>query len=181
MAPTPQAEPADTLEYERRLNAVFRRIHDADSFDAALPHIEAEMLALLRAERMTVYQRGRHNREIVSRFLTGNEVREIRVPVGPTSVAGFVALTRESVLLDDVYNDAELQAIHPHLRFDRDVDARTGYRSRSMVVVPIMHGEVLLGVLQVLNRSDGGAFNRTDLGRAQDIARIIGQIGRAHV
>ncbi|HKL78538.1 MAG TPA: GspE/PulE family protein, partial [Gammaproteobacteria bacterium] len=131
--------------------------------------------ALLRADRMTVYQRGRHNREIVSRFLTGKEVREIRVPVGPTSVAGFVALTRESVLLDDVYNDAELQAIHPHLRFDRDVDARTGYRSRSMVVVPIMHGEVLLGVLQVLNRSDGGAFNRTDLGRAQDIARIIGQ------
>ena len=167
--------PADTLEYERRLNAIFQRIHDAGSFDEVLPYIESEMLALLRAERMTVYQRGRHTREIVSRFKTGDEIKEIRVPVGPTSIAGYVALTQEPLLIRDVYDDDELKAISPHLSFNRTVDHQTGFRTRSVVVVPIMNGEVLLGVLQILNRVDQSSFNQTDLGRAQDLARIIGQ------
>jgi type II secretory ATPase GspE/PulE/Tfp pilus assembly ATPase PilB-like protein len=172
---TRHPEPADNREYERRLNAILRQIHDAGSFDEVLPQLEAEMLALLRAERMTVYQRGRHNREIVSRYKTGDEIQEIRIPVGPTSIAGHVALTQEPVRLQDVYDERELKKVSPHLGFDRSVDERTGFRSRSMLVVPIMNGEVLLGVLQILNRSDGSAFNQTDLGRAQDIARIIGQ------
>jgi type II secretory ATPase GspE/PulE/Tfp pilus assembly ATPase PilB-like protein/putative methionine-R-sulfoxide reductase with GAF domain len=174
-AATANQEPADAREFERRLNEIFRQIHDAASFDEVLPSLEAEMLALLRAERMTVYQRGRHNREIVSRYKTGEEVKEIRVPVGPTSIAGYVALTKEPVRIQDVYDDAELKQISSHLGFDRSVDQRTGFRSRSMVVVPIVNGEVLLGVLQILNRTDGGAFNQSDLSRAEEIARIIGQ------
>ena len=166
---------ADTREYERRLNALLRQIHDAPTFDDVLPQLEAELLSLLRAERLTVYQRGRHNREIVSRYKTGDEIKEIRIPVGPTSVAGYVALTQEPVRIEDVYDSAELGHINPHLGFDRSVDQRTGFRSRSMVVVPIINGEVLLGVLQVLNRSGGGAFTDTDLERARDIARVIAQ------
>ncbi|HKJ88612.1 MAG TPA: ATPase, T2SS/T4P/T4SS family, partial [Gammaproteobacteria bacterium] len=171
----PASAPANKQEFERRLNAIFRQIHDANSFDEALPHLQEEMLALLRAERLTVYQRGRHNREIVSRFKTGDELQEIRVPVGPSSVAGYVALTKQPLLINDVYDTAELKAIHEELGFDASVDARTGYRTRSMVVVPILHGDVLLGVLQILNRQGGGTFNKTDLGRTQDLARIIGQ------
>ncbi|MEF8793660.1 hypothetical protein [Thiohalorhabdus sp.] len=99
----PAAYPApDIREYQRRPHVILRRIHDAPTFDEALPQLEAEMLALVGAERMTVYQRGRHNREIVSRFKTGEEVRGIRVPVGPTSVAGYVALTQEPVRIEDV-------------------------------------------------------------------------------
>ena len=168
-------EPEDSRDYERRLNVILRRIHDAPTFDEALPQLEAEMLALLRAERMTVYQRGRHNREIVSRFKTGEEVQEIRVPVGPTSIAGYVALTQEPIRIEDVYNDDELKRISPHLGFDRSVDERTGFRTRSIMAVPITQDDVLLGVLQILNRSDGGVFDTTDMERAQDLARVIGQ------
>ncbi|MFB6261775.1 MAG: GAF domain-containing protein, partial [Thiohalorhabdaceae bacterium] len=169
------ADPEDSRDYERRLNVILRRIHDAPTFDDALPQLEAEMLALLRAERMTVYQRGRHNREIVSRFKTGEEVREIRVPVGPTSVAGYVALTQEPIRIEDVYNDDELKRISPHLGFDCSVDQRTGFRTRSMVAVPIKQGAVLLGVLQILNRAGGGVFGTAEVERAQDLARVIGQ------
>ena len=51
-----QTQTERSLEYQSRLNATYRNIHEAKSFEEVLPQIEKEMLLLLEAEHLTVYQ-----------------------------------------------------------------------------------------------------------------------------
>ncbi|SMP45596.1 Type II secretory pathway ATPase GspE/PulE or T4P pilus assembly pathway ATPase PilB [Desulfonatronum zhilinae] len=156
-------------------NSVVERIYLADRFHDLLPDIEASLLHLLRAERLTVYQRLRADQVIVSKFKSGDEIKEIRVPLSPTSIAGYVALNQAHLLIRDVYDADELQRIHPALRFNMGFDQRTGFRSRSMVVVPITHKGVGLGVVQLLNCTAGPSFCEVDLRNAVKLATILGQ------
>jgi len=156
-------------------NSVVERIYLAQRFHDVLSDIEPSILTLLRAERMTIYQRLRNEQEIVSKFKSGQEIKEIRVPLSVGSISGYVALNQRPLLIRDVYDCAELRAIHPGLRFNPGYDQRTGFRSRSMVVVPIGRNNVGLGVLQILNCTAAEAFSETDLRNAMKLATIIGQ------
>jgi len=84
-----------SLEFQTRLNQLYRHIHEAQSFMEVLPEVEKELLEILRAERLTIYQRGRHDGEIVSKYKTGSELSEIRLPLSTNSIAGYVALTHQ--------------------------------------------------------------------------------------
>lgn len=68
----------------------------------------------------------------------------VRIPIDRSSIAGFVAATGEAALIKDAYSDP---------RFDRRVDASTGYRTTSVLCVPLKdaHGTVV-AVLQAVNK-----------------------------
>ncbi|HEX6384682.1 MAG TPA: GAF domain-containing protein [Anaerolineae bacterium] len=76
-----------------------------------------------------------------------------RVPIG-VGIAGWVAEHREAVIVPDVRFDP---------RFSFEVDQVFRFRTRSMVSVPIMYGDRLLGVIEALNKANGEKFNRADL------------------
>ena len=175
-APQP-AQPKITLtaDYQSKLYEISKVIHEAENFVKVLPYVEKEILTLMNAERLTVYQRGRHDREIVSKYKTGKDIKEIRVALSTTSIAGFVALSQRAVRIDNVYDKASLAKIHPQLRFDYSFDQRSGMRTRSMVVVPIKFKETLLGVLQIINRLDSSSFSDQELKIAHELAQVIGQ------
>ncbi|WP_084185195.1 GspE/PulE family protein [Desulfonatronum thiodismutans] len=173
-SPTPP-RPTPACDAQALFNSVVERIYLADRFHDLLPDIEGSLLQLLRAERLTVYQRLRAEQVIVSKFKSGDEIKEIRVPLSPTSIAGYVALNQVSLLIKDVYDTEDLHRIHPALRFNMAFDQRTGFRSRSMVVVPIIHRGVGLGVVQLLNCTAGASFTEVDLRNASKLATILGQ------
>ncbi|MBF0099596.1 MAG: GspE/PulE family protein [Desulfobacterales bacterium] len=155
--------------------SIIRNIHEAESFDQVLPFLEKKLRALLQAERLTVYQKSRNGREIISKFKTGEEIKEIRLPLSPSSIAGYVALSHKPLRLDDVYDSEYLKSIHPRLTFDQSYDRKSGFRTRSMVVTPIHFKGTLLGVLQIINKIGGGIFLDQDFKHAQQLAVIIGQ------
>jgi hypothetical protein len=64
-------------------------------------------------------------------------------------VAGRVLETREAEIVDDAGSDP---------RFYEQIDLKTGYRTRNMISVPLIAGDERVGVLEVLNRIDGGPF-----------------------
>ncbi|MGH9787693.1 MAG: PP2C family protein-serine/threonine phosphatase [Candidatus Acidiferrales bacterium] len=105
------------------------------------------------ADRGTVFLVDRETQELWSLVAQGLEQREIRLPMGK-GIAGAVAETGEEINLPDAYADA---------RFDREFDQRFGYRTRSLLCVPIKDRDgKIVGVLQLLNKADGG-FTRDDL------------------
>ena len=161
-------------KYQSKLYEITKIIHEAESFVKVLPYIEREILTLLKAERMTVYQRGRRNREIVSKYKTGREFKEIRLAISFSSIAGFVALSQRPVRIDDAYDKQSLERIHPQLKFDCSFDQRSGLHTQSMIVVPIKFKETLLGVLQIINHVDGGGFTDLDVKVALEVAQLIG-------
>ncbi|MEZ4370701.1 MAG: HD domain-containing phosphohydrolase [Polyangiaceae bacterium] len=74
---------------------------------------------------------------------------EFTMPINTRSMAGYVALTRDTVSIEDVY---DLPADSP-FGFDRSFDQRVGYRTRSILSTPLAtsQGDVL-GVLQLINK-----------------------------
>jgi GAF domain-containing protein len=97
-------------------------------------------------------------RSIVSKLKTGlASHKDIKLPISEQSIAGYVAVSGKAVNIRDVYDDLELAKHSPHLCFLKDIDQRTGYRSRQMLVAPIVNEQnsELLGVVQLINnRSD---------------------------
>jgi len=157
-----------------RLKAMAQFVQEATSLEEIYPKIESEILQLMQSERMTIYQRSKDEDEIVSRFKTGTDVREIRVPLCVSSIAGYCALIQQPILIGDVYNEGALRAINPQLRFDRSFDQKSGFKTRSVMALPIKENDgVMLGVMQLINRTDGGVFSDRDLQIGNWIARII--------
>ena len=75
--------------------------------------------------------------------------REFTMPISTRSMAGYVALEQKTLRIDDVY---DMPAGSP-FGFDRSFDKKVGYRTRSMLVTPLItsKGEVI-GVLQLINK-----------------------------
>ncbi|EAR62373.1 GspE/PulE family protein [Neptuniibacter caesariensis] len=165
----------DTQQFYSRLTKVLSKIHQAKSFEEAYPLVEKTLLALFNAQRITVYQRNRSSKDIVSRFKTGKDLTEIRVPITASSIAGFVALSKKALVVKDVRNTEELQKINPALQFNDSFEKDIEFKSRSMLVLPILYQDVLLGVIQIINRRDGKYFSAIDLKRGRQFAELLGQ------
>ncbi len=154
---------------------LFESILTAANFGSIIAFIAADICEYLSAERITVYQKGRDDNEIVSRFKTGAAFTEIRVPLGTSSIAGYVALSQQPLFFKDVYLKDELQKIHPNLTFDSSFDFQSGFRTKSMLIVPIKDNNVLLGVFQAINKTGGDVFTNVEAKRALELAEVIGK------
>lgn len=101
-------------------------------------------LSVLRADRGTVFLYDHDSDELISTVATGTG--ELRIPAG-RGIVGESARTREVINVPDCYADP---------RFNRDVDRQTGYRTRCLLTIPLIgYDDLLVGVLQVLNKQDG--------------------------
>ena len=90
---------------------------------------------------------------------------EFTMPINASSIAGYVALTGESLHLEDVYNiPASLS-----FRFNPKFDQESGYRTKSMLVVPMKNpqGEII-GVVQLINCKRDGHL-RVDFRTADEV------------
>jgi putative ABC transport system ATP-binding protein len=92
---------------------------------------------------------------------------EIRIPIG-SGIAGAAAETGEVINIPDAYADR---------RFNPDVDKRTGYRTRSILSLPIKNQQGhVFAVAQLLNRNDGQPFDQNDEARFLSFIESIGVI-----
>ena len=161
--------------YEYKLAQIVKTIHNANNFYEILPVIESDLLDLLKAERLTIFQTDRNGRSMRSIFKSGDELVEIRVQFTDTSIAGYVALHREPLNIKNVYDPNELARISPEIVFDDSFDRRAEYRTRSMLAVPILSNDVLLGLIQIINRTDGENFTKTDMRNVVEFSDLLGQ------
>lgn len=138
------------------------------NIDDLLNLIMKEITILMNADRSTLYLVDRRKKEIWSKIALKAEVREIRQKFGK-GISGFVAETGEKINIPDAYNDS---------RFDPSTDKRTGYRTRSILCIPIWEPRSIgktrkiMGVIQVLNKK-GGFFTTEDEGILEAIGSEV--------
>jgi len=165
----------EKLAYEQKLVQLANRIHAAKSLDSIFIELQDEILELLDADRMTLYAVDHEKKELYSKFLALDTVKEIRVPINEQSIAGYVALSRETVNIADAYNKAELTRISQLLAFDSSWDKKTGFRTRQVLATPILaENKNVLGVIQLLNKKAGTRFAKEDEASAARIAKTLG-------
>src|SRR5215218_5413245 len=120
---------------------------ESDGQLAALRDVADRARASVSGDRCTIFELDAERKEIFSRVAHGIPAgQEIRLPL-TRGIIGFVARTGRSLRLRDAYNDP---------RFDRTTDERTGYRTASMLCLPIVdpHSTVR-GAIQVINKLNG--------------------------
>jgi putative ABC transport system ATP-binding protein len=121
---------------------------------------------LLEAERASLFLVDRRRGELVLRVAQDVERGDsVRIPLA-SGIAGAAATSGKPVRVADAYQDP---------RFNRDVDLRTGFRTRSVLCLPLhdRSGEVF-AVTQLLNRRDGQPFDAADEKRYADFAASLG-------
>lgn len=126
--------------------------------DRLLVLIMDEVTRLMNAERGTLYIVENEKGELWSKIAQKAEIKEIRLKIG-VGIAGHVAKTGNIINIKDAYSDK---------RFDPTTDKKTGYRTRSILCMPIrepvnkkgIQGQII-GVLQILNKRNG-VFDQED-------------------
>ncbi|MCY7296302.1 GspE/PulE family protein [Alteromonas sp. a30] len=155
------------------LSQIDNLLEQHNSLLDAYQKLEPLVLGLFDAERMSIFQRRRQHLDLVARFKTGDEIREIKVAISPQSIAGFVALSQQPLIISDVNDAGELKQIHPRLKFENKFDKTSSFTTHDILCVPILNAGVLLGVVQFINKKQG-TFNDNDLGIANDLAALLG-------
>lgn len=144
--------PQDAL---RRVLAVARALGASDNLDEILSVIIDAMRDILRADRATVFEFDKGANQLFTTVahgltLTGGAT-SIRIPA-TAGIAGQCAQSRAIINVPDAYADA---------RFNQSVDKATGFRTRSILTIPLEAVGELIGVAQVLNKA-GGPFDEAD-------------------
>ena len=151
------------LTFQKNLQTVTNKIHATSNVDEIMLEVSADICTLFNADRLTIYTVGEDKQTIVSKVKTGlNSFKDLKLPIAEHSIAGFVALSKKMLNLKDVYDEGELRTHNPNLRFLQEVDKRTGYRTKQMLVAPVAEsgGSELVGVVQLINNKTGVSFGQ---------------------
>jgi len=162
------------LDFFRKLQAVSTKIHATSKLDEIMLDLGMEFCDLFQCERFTLYAVDQD--QIVSKVKTGlTSFKDLRLPVTPQSIAGFVALNRQVLNIADVYDEQELRRISPELRFQQGVDQRTGYRTRQMLVAPLVsvQSKEMLGVVQFINTRDHQPFTAIAVDGVRELCETL--------
>jgi len=137
-----------------------RSITAQTDIDVLLRVIAEETKIALQADRCTVFLLDKEKDELWSKVALGLDSQELRFPAGK-GLAGYTVKTGESINIKDAYNDD---------RFNPDVDKSTGYKTKTILCMPIKNNnQEIIGAFQVLNKLNG-VFTKND----EDLLIAIG-------
>ena len=122
--------------------------------EKTLQAVMEEARNLMQADRSTLFLLDRDQGELWSKVTKVDDktIIEIRFAMN-RGIAGFVASTGQVVNIPNAYDDP---------RFDPTTDQLTGYRTRTILCMPVYNSEEkLIGVTQLINKYQGG-FNNSD-------------------
>ena len=142
-------------ELVRRTSAlvdISNRISDTLSLDVLFPRLMEVVTETLNVERSSLFLYDPDTKDLFSRVMQGNAMGEVRFP-GDLGIAGSVFTSGEAEIIPEAYDD---------VRFNREIDTKTGFRTRNILCVPIRNKKrEVIGVTQALNKREG-AFDAED-------------------
>lgn len=160
--------------FYRQLQQVTTRIHETENIDQIILEASQDICKLFNADRLTLYAINEDRSAIISKIKTGlNTSKDLKLPISAQSLAGYAAFSKQMLNIPDVYDDEALKRIHPTLSFLKEVDKRSGYRTKQMLVVPILDGANLHGVLQVINNKSDQPFGDLEVEGATQLCKTL--------
>lgn len=144
------SDPQQKLEILLNLS---RTLGEEIHLDRMLVTMVSEVTKAMNAERTSLFLYDEAGKELYTKVAEGLQSKEIRVPLG-VGIVGMAAETRCAINIPDAYKDS---------RFNPAFDKKSGFITRSILSLPILSQENrLLGVVQVLNKRNPGAFTSED-------------------
>lgn len=127
-----------------------------ESFQKMLQSVVEVARAIFGAKASSIFLLDEEADELVFEAVAGEGAETLigqRFP-SSTGVAGWVLVTRQSLVIEDVTEDP---------RFAQEVAESTGYVPKGLMAVPLLHDEQVLGVLEVLDRPQRSQFSLVEM------------------
>jgi len=129
------------------------KILDFD-FEGVLDRMLERICQTLNAEAGTLFLIDHEKKEMVFKVVYGEKAFEL---IGQRfswdrGICGFVARTGQGIIVDEPEKDT---------RFNPEIDAKVGFKTRSLLCLPLSTGKKTIGVIEIVNKR-GGSFNRSD-------------------
>ncbi len=160
--------------YDERFKKLVNEIHAASSPNAIMVGLRNKILHIYKVEMATIFLiDAKHNRLVSWVLLPGDSLSKIRMEINRSSITGFVAETRKTLNITNVYDRDELAGIDPSLTFDSSWDQKTGNTTRQVLATPVIHRTNLMGVIELINKKGGADFNPTDEKRLTELADTL--------
>ncbi len=137
------------------LHEITHALESSDNLDSLLEYIMQKSQNVMPAEAASLMLVIEETNELEFKVTLGpkaKEVKPFRLPIGK-GISGWVAQSGEAVLIPDAYSDP---------RFDPSFDKRSGFKTDSMLCVPMIHKSKVVGVMTLINKMDGKPFNEND-------------------
>ncbi len=170
------SEISNKLDFSKSLQVVTNKIHATSNIDEIILEVSKDICSLFNVDRLTIYSVSEDKSCIISKVKTGlNSFKDLKLPIANQSIAGFIALSKKVANIKDVYDERELKDLSPQLHFQKEVDKRTGYRTKQMLVAPILNAndDELLGVVQLLNSRANIPFSQTAVDGVNELCQTL--------
>ena len=138
------------------LYEVGRKIASSSQLTQLVENITKMAQKALKASASSMLLFDDNEQELFFDVVKGQAVRrlrKVRLNTG-SGIAGWVALHGRPIIVNDVNQDG---------RFDKSIDKITGFKTKSIICVPMMTHRKIIGVIEVLNKLDGSNFTQHDL------------------
>jgi type II secretory ATPase GspE/PulE/Tfp pilus assembly ATPase PilB-like protein len=161
--------------YDERFKKLVNEIHSASTPNAIMVGLRNKILNIYDVEMATIFLvDAKHNKLVSWVLLPGDSLSKIRMEIDRSSITGFVAKTRRTLNISNVYDDNELESIHETLKFDARWDKKTGSRTRQILATPVIHKSNLMGVIELINKKNDADFDTIDEQRVTELADTLG-------
>ncbi|HYA40996.1 MAG TPA: SpoIIE family protein phosphatase [Syntrophobacteraceae bacterium] len=154
--PAALARMSERVESLKECFRITGLINSSLELDQVLENIMVTSRSILKADACSLMLVDEKSGELVFAVAQGPASdklkQEVRIRKGQ-GIAGNVYETGEPLLIENAYEDS---------RFNREVDRLTGYRTQTILCVPLKIKERIIGVSQAINKMDGSNFNEED-------------------
>lgn len=153
------AQAEKTIDYKKRIAALYRInkfLEYIDDLDSLLNSIMEEASSTVNAQASSIALYEPENKELIFTIALGEKgekIKQMRLKLGQ-GIIGHVAFVRKPLNIADVTKDK---------RFYSGADEKTDFKTKSILAVPIIHKEKLVGALEVINKKDASSFLDSDV------------------
>jgi len=137
------------------LNKISSELTRTTDLDVLLNKIIEYAAMIVKAEAASILLLDKINQELYFKASLGKKSREIKkykVKVGE-GIAGWVAEKGKSLIVDDVTKD---------FRWAKKIDTSTKFKTKSLICVPLILDEEIMGVMEVINKKNEECFDKSD-------------------
>jgi HD-GYP domain-containing protein (c-di-GMP phosphodiesterase class II) len=143
---------SQTRDVEHLLALILRKAREITGADAGSLYLAERAGGNLKGSSPEIQNGGEHTRRLRFRLTQNDSVQfpytEHTLPLTESSMAGYCALHGEVIELADAYRIPKSRPFH----FNSSFDEQAGYRTRSLITLPMKNGKgEVLGVLQLIN------------------------------
>ncbi len=143
------------MQRQRAANALMKATEALSKgsldLEETLKNVMDQAKELMQADRSTLWLLDDLRNQLWTKIPIGGEMREIRIPSSGSAFAAQVAQSGEPLLIPfDLYS-------HPDSDTSKDTDQQSGYRTCSMLCMPVFNADrQLIGVTQLINKTRQG-------------------------